>query len=70
MFYATDMFPSRQKVYKDYKMYKPKMHKHDVLYGQKRRDRKKKTHTNRQKDNEIREIHCPSGMSKEPLFSF
>lgn len=45
MFYATDMFPSRQKVYEDYKMYKPKMHKHDALYRQKKRDRKKKTHT-------------------------
>lgn len=53
MFYATDMFPSRQKVYKDYKMYKPKMHKHDVLYGQKKKRQKKKdTHkqTKRQRD--------------------
>lgn len=56
MFYATDMLPSRKKVYKDYKIYKPKCINMMFYTGEKKRKR----NTHRQRDKEIKEIHCPS----------
>lgn len=60
MFYATDMLPCRQKVYKDYKIYKPKCI-NMMFYTWKKRE--KKRHTQRDQRNTL-----SSKMSKE-IFS-
>lgn len=48
MFYATDMLPSRQKVYKDYKIHKPKC-VNMMFYIWKKREKKRHTQTKRSK---------------------